>query len=1614
MWIESIHIGGFGVFCKAEISSLPPGLCLFIGDNEAGKSTLLAFIRFMLYGMSKKKSEDGNRYLPLIGGTHGGIIQVKTAQNKSIQVHRDFSNAAGAVTVFDDKNRAVGGSVFEDLLAGTNKELYRNVYGFSLQELQNLASLEADQIKSVLYGASMGAGILALPKAQKNLNDKIGEIFKPTGVLPRLNKKLIEVGEIRKCIEDIQNSLSVSKFDDINRQLKDLDTSLRNKQAKLVWQKEALDDVEKTIKHYGEWSRLLEKKKESSTLPDDSALFPEDCLSILEREIASFKVYSSNLEKAQLAHEDAQLEAESQVADSLMLQAGNEIADLRKDLRQSVLCFKELADFRNEASVAEMQLKEEVLKLGDGWDQERILRFSDLEKCGQTILGFQSRFAEISSKRKASVEFRDKCKVEFESALVEEERKRQYVEGLGPLPSLVERSKVQDLRDGFQKCDGEIHSVEEKKSEFRQGFESLQYLQQQVRERSGTKDALVLLPESCEDVRKAISAIKINRHILSRDKIEEFKEKVRDAEQKVSDADKDCSRCAQEIQSIDEKLSNLSLQLEAFSVPGSMVDSSVVDEVRRESGVLARLRDELEGLGKEVELKAVSETRAREMLGGQVKDADLLDESRLFELRKNTEQKIGLIGEKEKELAGVGARLSAAHNSQSETESECRVLESKVEAMRFRLGEEERLLAALAWCEKFDEVYEECERHRVRLNHLQERLNDKKASLGKVLEETGRKQQLQMSMAILAVGVLTGGGLFVLVNQLAGLMVVIAGVAAFFILRSRRVSAKEAVGDVEAEGLQKDVGQLSDELASVNKTLESSCGSLKELTEQLNVDGSVSAVKSKRETVEAELSDWKELKKFDLELGNLRKRLESQRLGIADLNGIAESINSEIEKTKLELRKCFEMVGAGATIGPQMALEKLSQLESLRQAKAAVIDAESRKKGVLSLIESSIRSLEKLTHLDGLDLVEAIRKVAEWLQNCPTEERSSREANNLRYSVKELEEKQKVLRVERNELEAIFNLARERAGKAKSAWFGHLDNHGIQSDLSFESGNKLCEYVDQAESTFQKLKTISEDLRNLEENVSNYFRLAEKLMQLKETGSLYDHLLEVRNFLTDCEKNEEVRKRHEKANADLEASKERLKASQERLELSERKLQESIREDEGSRNEVRSWLVERGLNSSMSPAAAYEAIQAVRSCKEIVNRVMTANADLKERELTVERFVARSKQLYKAIGRIIPETELLFGDLEDVAALFDAEQNKAGAHKKVRENLAARLEAKLKSESELKAAQGRVDGLLSKAKCQNEQEFRQRHAAHMRRRELVQQTASMEHSLCRVLDETDSASLEKRYGSFELAAAASKKVEFEREVSKLHEEIEGKLAADGEVTSGLRFDISRLQSEREVLIRSREMADLRLKLERTIAEAEALAREWTRLSIANALLQRAKNRFEHEGQPQVLELGSEFFSAITGNKYSGLNVNAKSKSNRLEAMIGKERIGAEVLSTGTQEQLYLSLRFGFIKHRGRTTEPLPVIMDDILVNFDPYRARMAAETIYRLSSSQQQILVFTCHPSTIDIFGKVAPSARTVEIKSGKLALLAGQTDGEGESSKPDWLRQKNIREFKG
>ncbi len=164
--------------------------------------------------------------------------------------------------------------------------------------------------------------------------------------------------------------------------------------------------------------------------------------------------------------------------------------------------------------------------------------------------------------------------------------------------------------------------------------------------------------------------------------------------------------------------------------------------------------------------------------------------------------------------------------------------------------------------------------------------------------------------------------------------------------------------------------------------------------------------------------------------------------------------------------------------------------------------------------------------------------------------------------------------------------------------------------------------------------------------------------------------------------------------------------------------------------------------------------------------------------------------------------------------------------------------------------------------------------------------------------------------------------------------------------------------------------------EGVVAEIREALSEWRLLAIAQSLVQGTLRRYELERQPAVLNRAAASFSRITDGRYRRL-VTQEDGIDLIAA--DGSRLDAAALSRGTAEQLYLCLRLALAAEFGRLAVPLPLVMDDVLVNFDPERARLAAQVLLD-ATPEHQILLFTCHPETVDLLIGLAPGIKVVEI----------------------------------
>lgn len=175
-------------------------------------------------------------------------------------------------------------------------------------------------------------------------------------------------------------------------------------------------------------------------------------------------------------------------------------------------------------------------------------------------------------------------------------------------------------------------------------------------------------------------------------------------------------------------------------------------------------------------------------------------------------------------------------------------------------------------------------------------------------------------------------------------------------------------------------------------------------------------------------------------------------------------------------------------------------------------------------------------------------------------------------------------------------------------------------------------------------------------------------------------------------------------------------------------------------------------------------------------------------------------------------------------------------------------------------------------------------------------------------------------------------------------------------------------------------AELRARRAELITGLQADSREWAALTLASVVLQRARRRYEEERQPAVVQAAGDIFHWITGGAYERIFFPVDGRGEVTVITAGGERREVRELSRGTREQLYLAIRFGLIREFGKRACPLPVLVDDILVNFDPFRATAAVDALGALST-HHQIIVFTCHEDTADLIRTRIPGSDILHLE---------------------------------
>jgi len=391
----------------------------------------------------------------------------------------------------------------------------------------------------------------------------------------------------------------------------------------------------------------------------------------------------------------------------------------------------------------------------------------------------------------------------------------------------------------------------------------------------------------------------------------------------------------------------------------------------------------------------------------------------------------------------------------------------------------------------------------------------------------------------------------------------------------------------------------------------------------------------------------------------------------------------------------------------------------------------------------------------------------------------------------------------------------------------------------------------------------------------------------------------------------------------------------------------------------RQWkeaIAAAGLPQGLSPKQVKELASRRHEIAELDQRAQRRREELTQRTTELAALTGR-------IGQLVEEGGLELqgkAPAEQLRALVEGlgEQETRMTRRRALRQQARRLRRKrARHEAALVRLKRRRRLLLDRLGVRSEDEFRRR-AAHHAQVETLRQRRD---ALGREIDATIAGHCPEQAIGDLLAGESA------RDLAGQRERAGGRLEACAAQLKQRCERRGQLAEQVKALVDNRACAAKQLELgivEKRLAEA---VRRWKVLAVASEMLEGVRKHYEQTRQPETLQEASRYLSRLTQGRYQRVWTPLGEDILLIEDSQQKT-LPVEVLSRGAREQLFLCLRLALAGSYARRGAELPMVLDDVLVNFDSQRAKAAVGVLGDFAAAGHQVLVFTCHEHIAGLF----------------------------------------------
>ncbi|UDQ97085.1 AAA family ATPase [Lentisphaerota bacterium WC36G] len=155
--------------------------------------------------------------------------------------------------------------------------------------------------------------------------------------------------------------------------------------------------------------------------------------------------------------------------------------------------------------------------------------------------------------------------------------------------------------------------------------------------------------------------------------------------------------------------------------------------------------------------------------------------------------------------------------------------------------------------------------------------------------------------------------------------------------------------------------------------------------------------------------------------------------------------------------------------------------------------------------------------------------------------------------------------------------------------------------------------------------------------------------------------------------------------------------------------------------------------------------------------------------------------------------------------------------------------------------------------------------------------------------------------------------------------------------------------------------------------------DWLAKKLAQNAIEESLNKFQQKNQPFVINNAAKYFYELVGDGQRIIQRNFTDKKLLIKPsqtanekfVLSDNMIDVTQLSRGAKEQLFLAIRLALIEKYCADGFKMPLIMDDVLVNFDNKRCSNALKVLARFAyENEVQLIFMSCNEKMISYFEK--------------------------------------------